>query len=990
MSIETDRRIVSRLCDEPASTVKRLLRRANMQLEFARELKAALPADKTNGWDGLLADADEILEQFDPGTGSMGLTAAVDQIEQALAPIGQVAKTYRIHCIGHGHIDMNWMWSWQETVSTTHDTFASVLELMDEYPEFTYSQSQASVYALVEKYHPWMFEQIRQRAREGRWEVTAAQWVEGDKNLASGESIARHLLYTRRYFTEKFGLSATDVPVDWEPDTFGHAATIPTILSQGAVKYYYSCRQGGGFGHPIVGDPRPALYYWEGPDGSRIMVNRELTWYIGYIGMTENVALPMARFARENGLHEWMMVYGVGNHGGGPTRAELENFIEQMTWPVYPRLVFSTSRKYFEALDAELAEPGVSALPVLKGELNFEFTGCYTSQSLIKQANRWGENYLEETEALAAIAARVAGADYPRDLLRDAWINVLFNQFHDILPGSGVRETREYAMALFQETGAITGAIKKNATTALIRLIDTASLLPDTFKGRQERKLLEQGKANRLYEAGTGHGAGSTGLSAAGTGGRDFRPLIVFNPSPFPVTGRVTGFVYDTPWAPGRVVALDDQGHAAPVDPVSHNSGWGGFHGAIQLEFDAVDVPAYGYRTYLITEDEAPGTEPQAWAGNGVIETPHLSIAFDRLRSGLLKLVDRRTGVDLAAGPFGQWQLVTEKSRGMTSWTVGYEVDLPVPLRAKGFRIMNGLADVGDIGEGFSAVVESRKSAMGFRVIWDLAVPGTTSTVKVTASVNGREPRIDFTAEIDWREIGDGEKGIPGLAISFPTALASVKSRFEAPFGSVERSLTHGEEVPALRWANLSGTATTADGRQVPASMTLLQDCKYGHSVAGSELRLRIVRSSFDPDPTPEIARTTVRYSVYLHDTEPDPAALTRLGQSFNHPLIVAPARLQEGTAPTSRGFANSLTPNVALTALKQPEDGDGLIVRLAELNGQATEAIVELSNEVAAGLSNVCQVDLLEQAIDGVVKWDSSRLRVPIEAYGLVTVRLT
>ena len=141
---------------------------------------------------------------------------------------------------------------------------------------------------------------------------------------------------------------------------------------------------------------------------------------------------------------------------------------------------------------------------------------------------------------------------------------------------------------------------------------------------------------------------------------------------------------------------------------------------------------------------------------------------------------------------------------------------------------------------------------------------------------------------------------------------------------------------------------------------------------------------------TTEVARTTVRYSVYLHDAEPDPAALTRLGQSFNHPLIVAPARLQNGAAPTSQGFARSLTPNVALTALKQPEDGDGLIVRLAELNGKATEAEVDLSKAIASGLFNVCQTDLLEQMIDGEAKWDGSRLRVPIGAYGLVTVKLT
>ena len=965
-----------------------------MQIDFAGELKAALPAATTQGWDKLIASACTILEYFDLNRGPQGLSDMVDEIERILAPIGHVAKTYRVHCVGHGHIDMNWTWSWQETVATTHDTFASVLELMNEYPDFTYSQSQASIYALMEKYHPALFEQIRQRVKEGRWEVTAAHWVEGDKNMASGESLTRHLLYTRRYFVEKFGLTAEDLPVDWEPDTFGHAVTLPTILSQGGVKYYYSCRQGGGFNHAMIGDPRPPLFYWEGPDGSRILVNRELTWYISYFGMTENIALPLAQFTKANGLHEWLMVYGVGNHGGGPTRVELENFIEQAEWPIYPKLIFSTSKKYFDALSVELNQPDAPSLPVVKHELNFEFTGCYTSQSLIKQANRWGENYLEEAETLAAIAARVAGADYARDLLREAWLHVLFNQFHDILPGSGVRQTREHAMALFQEVGAITGAIKKNATAALTKLIDTASLLPATAKGDEERQMLKEGKANRLYEAGAGCLAGASGFSSGGTGGRNFRPFVVFNPNPFPVSDRVVAAIYDTGWDASRIIARDDQGKITAVQPISQGPINLGFHSEIQAGFDALDVPAYGYRTYLLAEGAAPKTEAQAWVGNGSVETSHLSVIFDRQRSGLLQLIDKRTGADLAAGFIGQWQFVNEKPRTMTSWILGDEILPAAALQAESFQIFDGLADIGDIGNGYSVLQEHRKYGRNFptgiRAIWELKVPGRSSTVKLTAQLAGREPRIDFIAEIDWQEMGSKENGIPGLMVSFPLAFSSIRSRYEVPFGHVERSLFQGEEVPALRWANLSGMATTRDGSKVPAAITLLQDCKYGHSVVGNELRLRIVRSSFDPDHAPEIARTTIRYSLYLHDSVPSPAMLTRLGQAYNHPLLVVPVKIQNGSAPTTRGFLRSLTEGVAVTAFKQLEDGDGLVIRVVELNGTAVEVVVELSEDVARNLHRASFVDLMEREVAGAVAWNGHRLAFPIKAHGLATIRLT
>ena len=210
MNPNTKSRLSRALKTQPAETVTRLLRRIEAEINFARSFASLRPATESSAWIALADRAQAILDGIDTSQGIAALTEAVYAAEAAMAPIGQAAKQYAIHCVGHGHIDMNWMWSWPETVSTTHDTFASVLSLMRQYPDVTYSQSQASVYALMERYHPALFAEIVERVKEGRWEITAAHWVEGDKNLASGESLARHLLYTRRYFTEKFGLSAEE------------------------------------------------------------------------------------------------------------------------------------------------------------------------------------------------------------------------------------------------------------------------------------------------------------------------------------------------------------------------------------------------------------------------------------------------------------------------------------------------------------------------------------------------------------------------------------------------------------------------------------------------------------------------------------------------------------------------------------------------------------------------------------------------------------
>lgn len=238
--MEYNKRINHELVELPKGEINRILRRGKLQIEFARAFAGLYP-DRLESWTQLIDAASNLLDNVDARGEIAALSEALAQVEGMLHEIGELAKSYKLHCVGHGHIDMNWMWSWSETVATTHDTFASILHLMKKYPDLTYSQGQASVYALMERYHPDMFAEIRQRVAEGRWEVSAAHWVEGDKNISSAESLCRHLQYTRDYFQERFGLSPVDQPVDWEPDTFGHANTLPAILSQGAVKYYYSC-----------------------------------------------------------------------------------------------------------------------------------------------------------------------------------------------------------------------------------------------------------------------------------------------------------------------------------------------------------------------------------------------------------------------------------------------------------------------------------------------------------------------------------------------------------------------------------------------------------------------------------------------------------------------------------------------------------------------------------------------------------------------------
>jgi alpha-mannosidase len=206
---------MSEAIDQSRKRTEHLVYRIRGEIEFARKLASRSQVDHPD-WTALAEQGEkrlvDALQQ-----GPVDWAAIVAEIEALLEPLSAAAQSYTMHCVGHAHIDMNWMWSWPETVAVTNDTFTTVLALMEEYPEFCFSQSQASVYAILEEHNPALLARVAEKVREGRWEVTASHWVEGDKNMASGESLCRHLLYTRKYMKHLFGLAPEDVQIDWSP-----------------------------------------------------------------------------------------------------------------------------------------------------------------------------------------------------------------------------------------------------------------------------------------------------------------------------------------------------------------------------------------------------------------------------------------------------------------------------------------------------------------------------------------------------------------------------------------------------------------------------------------------------------------------------------------------------------------------------------------------------------------------------------------------------
>jgi alpha-mannosidase len=330
-----------------------------------------------------------------------------------------------LHLIGNSHIDPVWLWQWPEGYQEIRATFRSALDRMKEYPEFIFTCDSVAYYEWIAEIDPEMFAEIRERVAEGRWELVGGWWVEPDCNLPGGESFVRQGLLGQRFFLDHFGKIAT---VGYNVDPFGQNGMLPQILRRSGMDAYVFMRPGP---HEL---PLPSpLFWWESADGSRVLAYRlphEYTSGRDDLGnhLDKSIAQLPDRWT------QMMTFYGVGNHGGGPTRENLDSIRRLDGVGAMPTLRHSTPARFFDAV----REAGTDALPVWRDDLQHHAVGCYSAHSGIKRWIRRAEHELAAAEAWATVATTTAGATWPRAAFGRAWRNVLFNQFHDTFGGTAI------------------------------------------------------------------------------------------------------------------------------------------------------------------------------------------------------------------------------------------------------------------------------------------------------------------------------------------------------------------------------------------------------------------------------------------------------------------------------------------------------------------------------------------------------------------------
>lgn len=512
-----------------------------------------------------------------------------------------------IHLIGNAHLDPIWLWRWQEGCGEALQTFRSAVERLREYDDLVFTCSSASYYKWIEEIDPELFSQIQELVKAGKWVPVNGWWVQPDCNMPSAESFARQALVSQLYYYEKFGKICR---TGYNVDSFGHNAMMPQLLTNGGMRCYVMMRPGM---HENADIPEN-LFWWDSADGSRVLTYRIHDSYAvsGKNHLNEQIEYNRDRAAKEG--HGMMLFFGVGNHGGGPTKGDIEHILK-LREEGFDDLKFSSPDEYFRSQCINDMK-----LPVWKDELQHHASGCYSATSMVKQLNRKAEFWLESAEKWNTVAASVSDLPAATEKFGDAWREVCFNQFHDIFCGCSimeayddVRDTMGYAMTI----------AAKEENKAMLKI---ASKINTWLDGVSDASSHNERHHCRNLEFP--------------------RPIVVFNPLAHEAETEVQTY------HPSKKVTDCDGNEVIFQNVRSSRSN----DSHLDTVFIA-KVPALGYATYWLWHEDSPYVEyscPESGvkAEGYTIENEFIKAEFDEKTGGIKSLITKEDGHEFVGGEF--------------------------------------------------------------------------------------------------------------------------------------------------------------------------------------------------------------------------------------------------------------------------------------------------------------------------------------------------
>jgi alpha-mannosidase len=938
----------------------------------AANLLPALPTPRTD----LLKTVEEAAAAIDTAALKTGNQQAFDaslrKAEFILSPLHAILSTEKVDLAGNAHIDAAWLWPRSETIDVVKRTFTTALQLMDEYPDYTYTQSAAQYSEWMADKYPQLNEQIKQRVKEGRWEIVGGMWVEPDLNLPGGESLVRQLLVGQREFQKLYGVTAR---IGWNPDSFGYNWQLPQIYKGSGLDYFVTQKM-----HWNDTNTLPfRLFWWQSPDGSKVLTYFPTDYVHDNVNPTR-ISADFAESAQRNpGLTEHLDLYGIGDHGGGPTRSMLDQAnhwialseglgfrgqgVEDgstgtlnpkpstLNPAPLPTIHYSTAQNFFTNIETHLnpnsptwdydkiakgytppssapdtLNPKPSTLnpligiPTWNSELYFEYhRGVFTTQAAHKRNMRTSETQTLDAEKLASLAW-LDGAPYPADILTENWKKITFNQFHDLAAGSGIAVIYRDAQQDFTEVANANKLIDESALSTIDEHIDTA--------GR-------------------------------GT------PVVITNTLPWS-HGDAVEFDVQLPVGTKGVKVTDADGHSTHAQVLKSDLATGQFH-----VIAPVFAPALGYTVLHVEPDDRLADDYQRIhledVGTEYVlsDGPHLIVAVNK-QTGCLTVSSEAKGEPtrfyFAPNACGnQLQAYVDKPKQYDAWNVDPGTfDVP-PM------IIDGVDSVSVVEDGpIRKTIRVKRHWQNSTFIQDISLNPYASTVRVDTTVDWHEDHVLLKA-------------------AFPLAHSGPKATFEIPYGAIERTTTRNNswekaqfEVPALRWADL-GDST--------AGVSILNDSKYGYDALGNTLRLTLLRSPTWPDPEADRGTQHFTYEIYPHTGTWQQAATVHRGYELNTPLTAQQVFPHSGSLPPTHSFASIDEPNIILSAVKKAEDTNALIFRFYDSNGQGSAAHLH----VPPGALYAVETNLMETPVPNAphLAITNDTITLPIKPWEIRTLEV-
>ena len=775
--------------------------------------------------------------------------------------------------IGNAHIDPVWLWRWQEGFAEIKATFRSALDRMNEFEDFIFTCAGACYYQWVEENEPAMFEEIRRRVREGRWVIAGGWWLQPDCNAPCGESFARHSLYSQRYYEKTFG---TRAQFGYNVDSFGHNGMIPQLLSLSGMPRYVMMRPG---------EHEKALnadaFVWEGVDGTRIPVFRIPFAYCGDWGDRElSRRLDVLTERVEEKDEPYMLFYGVGNHGGGPTIANLRAVVRYTEQD--ENLRFGQPGDYFDYVEKN------DALHLtVKGDLQHHAIGCYSACRAIKRDNRRAENRLLAAEKWMTAAMSLMNLKDYSDKLRTAWADVMFNQFHDIMGGCAIKAAYEDARELHGEALKLGGDVLNAALQRISWHIDTQD--------------------GRPIDAGAVTGWEEWERVTNGT------PYVVFNPNVFPVdavvpiSSRLTGAADET----GAPLPFQNVRSEKNTEPERADE-----EGGV-----SVSLPPLGWRTISrkrYVEDGESAMSTRLLKGrHDTLENDWVRLTFNRTSGALSSIYDKTTGRELLA------------SAALAEVIEDYQNDTWAHAK-------DSLAGtIGAFGGGSLRLVENGAVCAVMRCESHY----NDSTLIQDFTLYRDKPDIDVRVRLDWRETFRILKLSFPLKAENTRAVYEIPYGFiEKPANGEEEPGQAWAAVCGEQDGEEASLAVLTDScYSYCVDGSALKFIAVRSAGWADHFGLK------DQDTLAmDLGWHEFAYSI-VPGAALDPAELTRRAAALNQPPIVVRETFHRGELPRTASQASVSCKNVLLNVIKPAEDGEGLIVRLSETANIPAHAQIDL-----------------------------------------------